>query len=506
MENLAVGNRTEDRTGSDWESSFEIGVESIVAFPGEDCDALYNVEGFKTPIKDAIAGMHPDLEAGKIEITFKQSYLAVCHMIINIATGNEETAEGSFDQEVWKNMTSVMPDAETAQVFLAAAVNCAAADAPTPCTPAEYAQKFYQQTQDASAAPGTDFYTLAEIPAFALALPAVLTEGTQPLNGPLTGPISITKPLVFVFDLPVDPVVMCFPTVGTDEGAEGAGGMAIALLLVGATWGVVIAFLIYKAYKAGGCKQMCQNCKTDEGEDDDDDDDDEEMGGVGDEDDGDEADEGEGDDEGDDGGAGDDPDNESDVNLGQYLNTMFTPGIDDSLDMKVNPVLMYMMEKEKKEEKLREQAEADDGEAETAVAEKKEEGDGGGEKKASALKRLGWSLKSEAVVADVAKQLKAIEGHIQKSKGIEVKKSNFQRATRAGGTSLHVIEAVRLHWSDYMKAHGDHDAHYDSMGRSAELARAQLRQLKLKTKVEEEKVEEEKGEEGEEGEEGEKEE
>ena len=44
--------------------------------------------------------------------------------------------------------------------------------------------------------------------------------------------------------------------------------------------------------------------------------------------------------------------NKSGVNLEEYLNTQFTPGIDDHDDMLVNPVIMYIMEREKREEKL----------------------------------------------------------------------------------------------------------------------------------------------------------
>ena len=45
--------------------------------------------------------------------------------------------------------------------------------------------------------------------------------------------------------------------------------------------------------------------------------------------------------------------NESDVDLSDYLNTMNTPGMDDSPDMKVNPVMLYVVERRKKEEKLK---------------------------------------------------------------------------------------------------------------------------------------------------------
>ena len=64
-----------------------------------------------------------------------------------------------------------------------------------------------------------------------------------------------------------------------------------------------------------------------------------------------------------------DPLNESGVNLEEYLNTQFTPGIDDHDDMLVNPVIMYIMEREKREEKLREKEAREAEENRAAAAE-----------------------------------------------------------------------------------------------------------------------------------------
>uniref|UniRef100_A0A7S3ABI1 Uncharacterized protein n=1 Tax=Haptolina ericina TaxID=156174 RepID=A0A7S3ABI1_9EUKA len=499
-------NATGDGAG-EWDTSFEVGVEAIIGFPGTK--QLYDLPVVTEPIAEAIAAMHPDLEVSMISFEFAQSYAEVCHMTLKIATGNEITAESSLDQEVWKNLTSVMQDAETVQVFFSAAINCAADGASTPCTPAIYAQRYYEESQKTGGTTTADFYSLAEVPAAALEVPTVLATGTPaPAAGALTGPISVAKPLTFVFDMPVSPVVMCFPKGAGAQTADAvAGAMSLGLPLLGASWFLIAAFLAYKAYKAGGCKKMCEACKENEGgEDEDDDDEEEEMPDAmdlppadmlalakpGDE----------GDD--DDDGLGEDPENESGVNLAGFLNTMFTPGIDDSTDMKVNPVLMYVIEKDKRERKLREQAEQadEDGEGGGAAAadEKKEDG---GDKKSSALKRLGWNLKSEAVVADVAKQLKVIESHMA-TDGIEVKKINFKKNTRAGMAPFSVIDAVRLRSDAEARAKGNRVGDLKSMAGSAEAARAQLRQLKLKTKVEEEKQEEteKNGEEGEEGEEG----
>jgi hypothetical protein len=135
------------------------------------------------------------------------------------------------------------------------------------------------------------------------------------------------------------------------------------------------------------------------------------------------------------------------------------------------------------------------------VAEEKKDDGLGGEKKSSALKRLGWNLKSEAVVADVAKQLKVIESHMGMD-GIEVKKMNYKKNTKAGLVPFSVVDALRLRRDGDQRAKGARLNDRKSMANAAEAARAQLRQLKMKTKVIEEK-EEEKEKDGEEGEEGE---
>ena len=496
---------TGDGTG-EWDTSFEVGVEAIIGFPGKT--ELYDLPEVTEPIAKAIVTMHPDLEVSMVTFEFAQSYAEVCHMTVKVVTGNTVTTESSLDQEVWKNLTSVMQDAETVQVFLSAAINCAADDAPTPCTPAIYAQSYYEESQKAGAMTTSDFYSLAEIPSAVLKTPTVLATGTPaPAAGALAGLISAVQPLTFIFDMPVSPVVMCFPKgAGAETAAATAGAMALGLPLLGASWALIAGFLAYKAYKAGGCRKMCDACKENEGGEDEDDDEEEEdvlpdavdlppaemlaLAKPGDE----------GDDDDDE--FGDDPENESGVNLAGFLNTMFTPGIDDSSDMKVNPVLMYVIEKEKRERKLREQlmAEEDgDGEAGASVVEEKK--DDGGEKKSSALKRLGWNLKSEAVVADVAKQLKVIEGHIA-ADGVEVKKINYKKNTRAGMNPFSVVDAVRLTGDVEGRAKGIRMADRKRIIHSAETARAQLRQLKLKTKVAEE-TEEQKEKEGDLGEEGE---
>ena len=528
MENVVQLNQTDDAAGA-WNTVFDVGVEAIVGLPGKV--ELYDLATVTDPIKAAVAAMHPSIDPLTILITFTQTYLEVCHMTIKIKTGNALTIEGSLDQEVWKNLTSVMTNAETAQVFLSSALNCAAADAPADCDPVAFAQRYYEKSQQVPVAEACenpegcpppaepDYYVAAALPAAVLKVPDVLASGTPaPAAGAFTGPLSMAKQLTFVFDLPVEPVVMCFPAIASAAGGGLPGIPFVAGL--GATWLFLGGWLIRKCIKAGGCKAMCAACagKSDddgegeegEEEEEDEDEEDEEAEAEAPPDEGD-AKEGEGDeDEGEDGKVKDgEQANESDVNLEEYLNAMFTPGVDDSTEMKVNPVLVYVVEREKKEEKAKADAEREaaggDGEEEEKKEVKKEAAGEQVEHKTSALKRIGWSLKSEAVVADVAKQLKNIDAHMSKSKGIDVKKEPFKRSTKAGGNTTDVIQALKYQSREFEKSHGDHNKHFSAMGEAAEMARAQLRQMKLKTKVdvEEEVVEEEKaGEEGEEGEEG----
>ena len=203
--------------------------------------------------------------------------------------------------------------------------------------------------------------------------------------------------------------------------------------------------------------------------------------------------------------------NESDVDLLEFLNDANTPGLDDSPDMKVNPVLMYVIEREKKLEKARAEAEAAaEGDGEGAAKETSAAANDGPKKdfKVSATKRLGWSLSKDAVVAaDTTKQLKNVEAYLSKSLDIDVKKTAIVRATKAGEKTHNALEVARMA-SIHARDKNTTNVKHEKAAQAAEVARAQLRMMKLKTRVEvEEEAAPEKAEgDGEEGEEGAKEE
>ena len=273
MENLVRLNET-DRPTSAWETCFDVGVEAMVGLPGKkelyDTTDAASGDSILQPIVDNIIALHPGITDTMVTLTTVQTYEEVVHLTIKIATGNPATVDGSLDQDVWKNLTSVLTNAETAQVFLAAALNCAEAGAPTPCTPAAWAQQYYEASQvvpvappcpdpvpeaGCPTAPAPEYYTDAipdaGVQALVLKVPDVLSGGTpQPAAGAITGAISMAKPFTFLFDMPVEPVVMCFPDTAGEAAAASDGSIFMLGLL--ATWAVLGGYLIYKAYKAGG--------------------------------------------------------------------------------------------------------------------------------------------------------------------------------------------------------------------------------------------------------------
>jgi len=197
--------------------------------------------------------------------------------------------------------------------------------------------------------------------------------------------------------------------------------------------------------------------------------------------------------------------NESKVDLDEFLNTMMTPGMDDSPDMKINPVMYYCVERAKREEKLRAEeealAEGDGGQAKKD--EKKDDEPAAPEHKVSAIKRLGWSLsKDAAVAADGMKQVKNVEAYLSKSLDVDVRKTPLVRATKAGAKTANALIASEMLAMAARKTLQD-DSKKEHRLHAAEAGRAQLRLMKMKTRVAEEDVPEEKEDDGEEGEEGE---
>ena len=77
--------------------------------------------------------------------------------------------------------------------------------------------------------------------------------------------------------------------------------------------------------------------------------------------------------------------------------------------------------------------------------------------------------------------MRNIESHLDKSKGITIKKTALTRATQAGGHSNNVVEFLRrAHETGSLKQDQD-DAHHMKMVEAATKARQQLKAMKLKT-------------------------
>ena len=313
--------------------------------------------------------------------------------------------------------------------------------------------------------------------------------------------------LLIIDSIPVVPTVMCFPAAGP-AAATAAGAGSIGLLGLAAA---VLCLLLDAAYYIR--KKLKKECNEGEGEDEEDDDDDEmpdpkDLPPPDEEGDMEEAEDG-GAPPGEEDGADGDPFNESGVNMLHFLNTQMVPGMDDSPDMKVNPVLMYVIDKKKREEKLQAELEAaaeEEGEDVMSVDTMNKYDQAIGSGKVSAIKRLGWKLSKDAAVqADTTKQIKNIEAYLQKSLNIDVRKGTMKKATRAGEATRNPVHASALAAEQNLGTGHYGRARKARTTQAAELSRTQLRGLKLKTKVaDEEKVATEggTGEEGEEGEEG----
>lgn len=441
----AIGNLTSEEFSGDQWNGFTIGVEAVVQLNAFATDVTTEQTDL---IKTAIAA-EVGVEESAVEIEVTAGFNSFSHLWVRMQSLKADKEDGQDidqGQQVKANLSAVLEDTEKAQIFLNRALG------PFPAT--------------------FDASTI-----------------TDPTLAPSSGD-GIKALLVDAVVVP--PTVLCFPDTSGASTAEGApGAFGIIGLIIFAL--VLLANLAYFAYK------RWKDMKEADADDDDDDDEPQIL-----------ATEGEGEDEGDDDGEGEDDDggtdgdplNESGLNLLKFLNTQMTPGLDDSPDMKVNPVLMYCIERMKKEEKQRAEAEAaEDGEevaqSTAAAADDAPKGDA----KVSAIKRLGWSLSKDAAVqADTTKQIKNIEQFLAKSLDIDVKKSNMTRAVKAGERTHNALEVSRLamlHSQDKQSGAVKSEASAET----AQLARAQLKQLKLKTKVEDDTpaIKEEDGEEGEEG-------
>jgi len=441
----AVGNLTsDDYSESQWDS-FKVGVEAVIQIVAYATDVTPEQ---LTAVQTAVAAeVGIDLGGVTVEVTsgFNQ-YSHLWIRMMNLLAIPAEGTEIDQGQQVKSNLTAVLEDEEKAQAFLNRALGITVTDAE-------------------ASADGT---------------PAAAPEGS-----------------LVVDTVVVPPTVLCFPAAG----AASSSGMSFGLPLFAL---VLLGNIAYFAWKKK--KEMDAEAEDDGDKDDDDDDDEEEEE--------EEEEEEKPPDEGEQKGDGEDEAdqadtvagemvNESDVDLVEFLNTQMTPGLDDSPDMKVNPVLMYVVERMKKEEKLKAEQQAlldGDGDEEKKVEKKADEP--AADHKVSAIKRLGWSLsKDAAIAADGTKQLKNVEAFLSKSMDIDVRKTALVRATHAGERSHNALEVARmakLHAMDKETENWKHEQNTHA----AEVARAQLKMMKLKTKVAEEELPEEKEGGGEEGEEG----
>ena len=104
-------------------------------------------------------------------------------------------------------------------------------------------------------------------------------------------------------------------------------------------------------------------------------------------------------------------------------------------------------------------------------------------------------------MADKAKQLRTIEGHLNKSRDVEVKKVTLVKAAKAGQATNNVLEFLETAKSQGLLSEDVKDKQHQAMVLAAVKSRAQLKNVKMKTspmimEEEEEKPADEEGEDG----------
>jgi len=215
----------------------------------------------------------------------------------------------------------------------------------------------------------------------------------------------------------------------------------------------------------------------------------------------------------------------ADAIIEMFLNDAFTPGIDDSADVMVNPVLAYIVNQEraqlKEEEAKRGDGEGEDGEInqdDLADLTRKSVGNLVKEHKArsssdddeeddnpnrfrrrnafSPLKMLGWDFKKGPQLDETKqKVVKVVEGHLQKQRDIDIKKVPLKPDHKVKRDDLR-YQKVRVVTYNAVKAAGlvsVDETHPGQLGEekvkkratAASGARKQLAKKVLKTKVEE---------------------
>eukprot|EP00966_Prymnesium_polylepis_P195682 4535523-Prymnesium_polylepis.1 len=206
-----------------------------------------------------------------------------------------------------------------------------------------------------------------------------------------------------------------------------------------------------------------------------------------------------------------------------FLNDAFTPGIDDSPNMNVNPVLAYIVNQEraqlKDEEAKKEAEEGNGGEEQEEKVQKQGAGGGAGHDRSndpgaddddnpnrfrrrnnfSPLKMLNFDIKKgKGAALDDSLQMKVVkvvEGHLQKAREIDVKKSTLKpdHKVKRGDKRYQKVRvitynAAKAAWHVYLDKTQRGELDDDRTKQRAEAAagaRKQLAKKVLKTKVEE---------------------
>ena len=157
-----------------------------------------------------------------------------------------------------------------------------------------------------------------------------------------------------------------------------------------------------------------------------------------------------------------------------FLDSQFTPGMDDSPDLEVNPVMLFRIEAGKKRAAS---AKANRRASRMSVC-------GGGAKtgQPGALSKLGWSMAAAAAAgADRAKQVKTVEAYLQRAEDVDVRKKAAKRLTVAGKSSMNVYMVAEATGKKQVARIGGRRA--SCMAGAAHMSRMQLAELAKKGKA-----------------------
>ena len=124
-----------------------------------------------------------------------------------------------------------------------------------------------------------------------------------------------------------------------------------------------------------------------------------------------------------------------------FLDAAWLQGMDDAVDLEINPVLKYKVDEEKRE----------------LVREAREGASGGGDGSVNPLRgvpgaiaRLNWALdqtaadnKDEAVTKEKRRQMKTIEGYISRTFEVDVAYETVKSNALAGGVRFNALEVAK---------------------------------------------------------------